>query len=143
MFISKDATFEIEFYTKTIRNYKIHIIEEEGLQKLPYSDQDSYTKRIITLKPMNWGANCDVRRAAIKTNPDTQMKEWDGETYNNEKLKKIVYGWSFVDDTGDGEPVPVPVTNANIDCLHTKIGDYILDRYDDETEVTKDELKNS
>ena len=142
MFISKDATFEIDFYVKTIRNFKVHIVDDEALQKMPYLDQDSYKKHIITLKPMNWGANCDVRRAAIKTNPDTQMKEWDGETYNSEKLKRIIYSWSFVEEE-DGKNVPVPVTNANIDCLHTKIGDYILDRYDDETEVTKDELKNS
>jgi hypothetical protein len=143
MFINKDVLFNIKFYVRVIRGYKVHIVDEEGYAEILPDQKDKYEEVCITLKPLSWGSNCAIRRAAQKINPETQMKEWDGETYADCKVKRIIYKWSFTRRNENGDDIPVDVTSTEIDNLHPDIIEHILRRYDKEMEVTPQDLKNS
>jgi hypothetical protein len=90
----------------------------------------------FTMKPLTWGIQNNILRAATQTDPVTQLSRTDWYTFKEKKLLNAIAAW----DAKNGDK-DIPVSPENILKLHPMVAETLLQEYDRHSYLDEDEKK--
>ncbi len=93
-------------------------------------DKKDYTEMFFEISPLSWKESHDIKKNCYVKDEETGVISWDGHSFVQNKLLKILKGWNFKNENfSDKESVP-PIDMESVYSLDPKIGDFILKEYD-------------
>jgi len=141
MFINDSERIRLLFWCR-FSGYRVKIISEEAYKKLAEAKREGLKRYEVVFRPMTWGMQSSARRAAAFDNPETGTKDFDTGGYLAEKLAQGIVEWNLT-HMERGKEIVAPITRETLDQLHPKIAEHLIGFYEEQTELTEEELKKS
>jgi len=142
VFVENEQLTDMKFYVKS-DDSGVNVLTQEQVSKLPSSQRSDYEECHVFIRPLTWGASCDLQSQSMAFDMNSGHRYFDTDSYVRHKMKAIIGAWSFTTVAPNGESVPVPVSEEAIDRLHPAVADFILKQYNERFEMTEKDRKNS
>ena len=119
----------------------VRVISDTKWAEISPNEQTKFKKFTVTLRALTWGETCDLQSKSSKVDKEMNQRLFDPEQFVKGKLRKIIAAWDFTEPVGDQE-APVPLTEENIDSLHSSVANFLLDQYRSRFEYDWEKEKN-
>lgn len=133
----------VSYKVKKDGNYipVLKVLEDEEL--LQYQNSDKFKTKIKTIKTtwstVSWAINSEITKSSIKFNYQTNQNELDIPAFRDMRLKKLLLDWDLKDKNGN----PVPKTNENISKLNSDLANALLNKYENITNISSEQLSKN
>jgi hypothetical protein len=142
MIFKKTDYFEKVFYCK-FTGYKVGILSQEKYDALEDEDlEKEYTKYTVKFRPLSWGEHGKLRAQCHRTDPETNQRIFDYDSYSVKKLAQVVDDWDLKRKDVEGAYEKIDPTPEAVGKLHPLIATHMLALYEDEVEMSQEEEKN-
>ena len=141
MFVDKEKTIDIViYYNKQGRFYDCHSKRSFDDLEISEDEKSSYKKVSIRMRELSWGLYNDIQEDSVIVDQNGN-RNFNYRLYKENRLVKLIHSWDAKTTNGNGEVIPVPVTEENIKSLAPEIAELISSLYDDSSYFTEEDEK--